>query len=67
MGRNPDAKERGADVWHVSQGLCVRRSQKAVETPGQFVCAIREIEHTALRRRFPSTCHMLCRVAAWLQ
>ena len=37
MGCNDDAEERGADLRHVVQWLCVPWSQKAVEAAGQFV------------------------------
>ena len=51
----------------MSQWLCVVWGQKVVEAAVEFVGANREIEHTALRQRVSSHCHMLCRVAGWLQ
>ena len=66
MGCHHNAEEHSADLRHESVAVrCV--GQKVVEAAGQFVGANREIEHTALRQRVSSHCHMLCRVARWLQ
>ena len=66
MGCHHEAEEHGADLLDESV-LRVLWAQKVVSPQVQFVSANREIEDTALRQRLSSHCHMLCRVAGWLQ